>query len=136
MRPVPAPFTGRQEIDLDVVREIMSHFTFDDWEEAQELILFTLQEINEHFGWVSPEAAEGGLIGLVRDGDRIEIDIPGRRIHLAVDEAELAERRAAQDAAGWKPAAPRKRKVTTALRAYAAFATSADKGAVRVVPEE
>lgn len=58
MRPVPAPFTGRQEIDLDVVREIMSHFTFDDWEEAQELILFALQEINEHFGWVSPEAAE------------------------------------------------------------------------------
>lgn len=56
--PVPAPYTGRQEIDLDVVREIMSHFTFGDYEEAQELILFALQEINEHFGWVSPEAAE------------------------------------------------------------------------------
>jgi NADH-quinone oxidoreductase subunit E len=56
--PVPAPFTGRQEIDLDVVRDILSHFTFSDYEEAQELILFALQEINEHFGWVSPEAAQ------------------------------------------------------------------------------
>jgi len=56
--PVPAPFTGRQEIDLDVVRELLSHFTFDDFEEAQELILSALQEVNEHFGWVSPEAAE------------------------------------------------------------------------------
>ncbi len=55
---VPAPYTGRQDIDLDVVREIMSHFTFSDYEEAQELILFALQEINERFGWVSPEAAE------------------------------------------------------------------------------
>lgn len=58
MRPVPAPFTGRQEIDLDVVRDMMSHITYDDFEEAQELILFALQEVNEHFGWVSPEAAE------------------------------------------------------------------------------
>ncbi|MDO9427310.1 MAG: dihydroxy-acid dehydratase [Methylobacterium sp.] len=87
-------------------------------------------------GHVSPEAAEGGLIGLVRDGDRIEIDIPGRRIHLAVDEAELAQRRAAQDAAGWKPAEPRKRRITTALRAYAMFATSAARGAVRQVGPE
>ncbi|MCJ2080832.1 dihydroxy-acid dehydratase [Methylobacterium sp. J-090] len=87
-------------------------------------------------GHVSPEAAEGGLIGLVRDGDRIEIDIPGRRIHLAVDEAELAERRAAQDAAGWKPAELRKRRITTALRAYAMFATSAARGAVRQVGPE
>jgi NADH-quinone oxidoreductase subunit E len=55
---VPAPFTGRQEIDLDVVRELLSHFTFSDFEEAQELILSALQEVNEHFGWVSPEAAE------------------------------------------------------------------------------
>ncbi|MGE0668582.1 MAG: dihydroxy-acid dehydratase [Sphingomonadales bacterium] len=86
-------------------------------------------------GHVSPEAANGGLIGLVREGDRIEIDIPNRTINLAVPEAELAVRRAAQDQAGWTPAAPRPRKVTTALRAYAAFATSADKGAVRVVPE-
>ena len=58
MLPVPAPFTGRQAVDLDVVREMLSHFTFSDFEEAQELILFALQEINEHFGWVSPEAAE------------------------------------------------------------------------------
>ncbi len=58
MRPVPAPYTGRQEIDLDVVREMMSHIKYDDFEEAQELILFALQEVNEHFGWVSPEAAE------------------------------------------------------------------------------
>lgn len=56
--PVPAPFTGRQEIDLDVVRELLSHFTYSDFEEAQELILAALQEVNEHFGWVSPEAAE------------------------------------------------------------------------------
>ncbi|KQP36487.1 dihydroxy-acid dehydratase [Methylobacterium sp. Leaf100] len=87
-------------------------------------------------GHVSPEAAEGGLIGLVRDGDRIEIDIPGRGIHLAVDEAELVSRRAAQDAAGWKPAEPRKRRITTALRAYAMFATSAARGAVRQVGPE
>lgn len=56
--PVPAPFTGRQEIDLDVVRELLSHFKYSDFEEGQELILSALQEINEHFGWVSPEAAE------------------------------------------------------------------------------
>jgi NADH-quinone oxidoreductase subunit E len=56
--PVPAPFTGRQDIDLDVVRELLSHFKFNDFEEGQELILSALQEINEHFGWVSPEAAE------------------------------------------------------------------------------
>ncbi len=86
-------------------------------------------------GHVSPEAADGGLIGLVREGDRIEIDIPSRTIHLAVDEAELASRRAAQDKAGWKPAEVRKRKVTTALKAYAAFATSAAQGAVRKLPE-
>jgi dihydroxy-acid dehydratase len=85
-------------------------------------------------GHVSPEAADGGLIGLVRDGDMIEIDIPKRSVRLAVDDKELAARRAAQDKAGWKPASKRQRKVTTALRAYAAFATSADKGAVRKVP--
>lgn len=56
--PVPAPYTGRQEIDLDVVRELLSHFHYNDFEEAQELILSALQEVNEHFGWVSPEAAE------------------------------------------------------------------------------
>jgi len=82
-------------------------------------------------GHVSPEAAEGGLIGLVEQGDLIEIDIPNRTINLAVDDATLATRRTAQDAKGWQPAAPRKRKVTTALKAYAALTTSAAKGAVR-----
>ncbi|TPI48882.1 dihydroxy-acid dehydratase [Mesorhizobium sp. B2-9-1] len=89
-------------------------------------------------GHVSPEAAEGGAIGLVQEGDTIEIDIPNRKINLAVSEAELDARRRAMAAKGadaWKPAEKRKRKVTTALRAYAAFATSADKGAVRKVPE-
>ncbi|WAC25764.1 dihydroxy-acid dehydratase [Ancylobacter sp. SL191] len=85
-------------------------------------------------GHVSPEAAEGGTIGLVHEGDTIEIDIPNRRIHLAVTDEELAARRAAQEAKGWTPAAPRKRNVTTALKAYAAFATSAAKGAVRQLP--
>jgi len=89
-------------------------------------------------GHVSPEAAEGGAIGLVQEGDTIEIDIPNRTIRLAVSDAELEARRKAMAAKGadaWKPAEKRKRKVTTALRAYAAFATSADKGAVRKVPE-
>jgi dihydroxy-acid dehydratase len=84
-------------------------------------------------GHVSPEAAEGGLIGLVEDGDRIEIDIPSRTIQLAVDEATLAKRRAEMEAKGeaaWKPA-KRDRKVSPALRAYAAFTTSAARGAVR-----
>ncbi|MBO6902365.1 MAG: dihydroxy-acid dehydratase [Rhizobiaceae bacterium] len=82
-------------------------------------------------GHVSPEAASGGAIGLVRDGDVIEFDIPNRTVNLAVSDAELASRRAEQDKKGWKPVAPRKRNVTTALKAYAAFATSAAKGAVR-----
>jgi len=88
-------------------------------------------------GHVSPEAAEGGLIALVQDGDRIEIDIPARTIHLAVDEAELQRRREAMQAKGaqaWKPA-KRSRKVSTALKAYAALATSAARGAVRVVED-
>jgi dihydroxy-acid dehydratase len=85
-------------------------------------------------GHVSPEAAEGGTIGLVREGDMIDIDIPGRTITLRVSEAELAKRRAEQDGLGWLPAKPRKRQVSQALRAYAAFATSASKGAIRVVP--
>ena len=84
-------------------------------------------------GHVSPEAAEGGTIGLVREGDIIEIDIPNRSIHLAVGDAELAQRREAQEAAGWKPIEQRKRKITTALKAYAALTTSASRGAVRVV---
>ncbi len=82
-------------------------------------------------GHVSPEAANGGTIGLVRNGDMIDIDIPNRTISLRVNEAELALRRQEQDAKGWKPAEQRKRRVTTALKAYAAFATSADRGAVR-----
>ena len=82
-------------------------------------------------GHVSPEAAAGGAIGLVRDGDRIRIDIPQRTIDLLVSQAELATRRAGQDAKGWKPAQPRPRKVSAALKAYALLATSADKGAVR-----
>ena len=84
-------------------------------------------------GHVSPEAAEGGTIGLVREGDLIEIDIPNRTIHLAVDDAELARRREEQAEKGWQPAEKRKRKITTALKAYAALTTSAAKGAVRVV---
>ena len=84
-------------------------------------------------GHVSPEAAEGGLIGLVEQGDRIEIDIPNRRIHLAVDAAEIERRRAAQTAKGWQPAAPRKRKVSAALRAFASMTTSAAHGAVRKI---
>ncbi len=85
-------------------------------------------------GHVSPEAAEGGAIGLVEAGDRIFIDIPARRIELLVSDADLERRRAAQAAKGWNPAKPRQRKVSTALRAYAAFATSAARGAVREVP--
>ncbi len=89
-------------------------------------------------GHVSPEAAEGGIIALVQEGDRIEIDIPNRSIHLAVPDAELAARREAiveKGKDGFRPAEPRKRKVTTALKAYAAMTTSASRGAVRVVPE-
>ncbi len=82
-------------------------------------------------GHVSPEAAEGGEIGLVQNGDRIEIDIPERTIHLDVSDADLAARRAAQDEAGWHPAKPRPRKVSVALQAYAAMTTSAARGAVR-----
>jgi dihydroxy-acid dehydratase len=82
-------------------------------------------------GHVSPEAAAGGAIGLIREGDRIRIDIPNRSIDLLISDAELATRRAEQDAKGWKPAEARARKVSTALKAYALLATSADKGAVR-----
>jgi dihydroxy-acid dehydratase len=88
-------------------------------------------------GHVSPEAAEGGAIGLIEAGDRIAIDIPGRSIRLLVSDDVLARRRAAAEAKGkdaWKPAKPRKRAVSKALRAYAAFATSAARGAVREVP--
>jgi len=82
-------------------------------------------------GHCSPEAAAGGAIGLVRQGDRIRIDIKNRSINVLLSDAELAARRAEQDAKGWKPALPRPRKVSAALKAYALLATSADKGAVR-----
>jgi dihydroxy-acid dehydratase len=89
-------------------------------------------------GHLSPEAAEGGLIGLVEEGDLIRIDIPARSISLVVDDATLAKRREAMLARGaeaWKPAKKRSRKVTMALKAYAALTTSAARGAVRIVPE-
>ena len=82
-------------------------------------------------GHASPEAAAGGAIGLVENGDTIHINIPARSIHLDISEAELEKRRAAQDQKGWKPAQPRPRQVSAALKAYALLATSADKGAVR-----
>jgi dihydroxy-acid dehydratase len=82
-------------------------------------------------GHVSPEAGAGGTIGLVRNGDRIKIDIPNRTIDVLVSEEELEKRRKEQDSIGWKPSEPRPRKVTPALKAFAKLATSADKGAVR-----
>ncbi|TXY30293.1 dihydroxy-acid dehydratase [Vibrio mimicus] len=81
-------------------------------------------------GHASPEAANGGTIGLVRSGDSIAIDIPNRSITLEVSESDLAARRAEQDKLGWKPV-DRQRTVSLALKAYASMATSADKGAVR-----
>ncbi len=89
-------------------------------------------------GHASPEAAEGGNIGLVEEGDTIDINIPNRTINVAVDDAELQRRRNAMDAKGkdaWKPAAPRTRVITQALRAYAALTTSAARGAVRDVSQ-
>jgi dihydroxy-acid dehydratase len=88
-------------------------------------------------GHASPEAAEGGAIGLVEEGDTIEIDIPERRIHLAVSVEELERRRQAMEAKGskaWKPV-NRQRQVSPALRAYAAMSTSAARGAVRDVSQ-
>ncbi len=88
-------------------------------------------------GHASPEAADGGAIGLVEEGDTIEIDIPNRRIHLAVSDEELTRRRAAMEARGdaaWQPEV-RERFVSAALQAYALMATSADKGAVRDVSQ-
>ena len=82
-------------------------------------------------GHVSPEAAEGGNIGLVQSGDLIAIDIPARTVHVELSDEELARRRAAQSARGWKPQQPRKRQVSAALKAYARLVTSADLGAVR-----
>ena len=82
-------------------------------------------------GHVSPEAASGGAIGLIQNGDKILIDIPKRTIDVLVSDEELAARRVEQDKLGWQPVQERPRKVTPALKAYAAFVTSADKGAVR-----
>lgn len=84
-------------------------------------------------GHVSPEAASGGLIGLVQDGDFIDIDIPNRGIVLDVSESELTARRETEEARGDAALSPkaRERQVSYALRAYALLATSADKGAVR-----
>lgn len=88
-------------------------------------------------GHVSPEAAAGGAIGLVRDGDTIKIDIPRRSIDVLISNDELQSRRAEEEKRGvqaFKPP-PRPRKISTALKAYALLASSADLGAVRVVPE-
>ncbi|MCP3908490.1 MAG: dihydroxy-acid dehydratase [Oceanicoccus sp.] len=87
-------------------------------------------------GHASPEAAAGGAIGLVEQGDTIKIDIPNRSINVDLSDSELAQRREAmnnREDGGWKPVADRPRKVTAALKAYAKMATSADKGAVRDV---
>ncbi len=89
-------------------------------------------------GHASPEAAEGGEIGLVNEGDTIEIDIPNRSLNLAISDDEMEKRRQEMNALGkaaWKPKAERPRKVSSALRAYAALTTSADKGAVRNVDQ-
>jgi len=89
-------------------------------------------------GHVSPEAAEGGAIGLIEEGDIIEIDIPNRRIHLAISDLDLKVRRVTMDAKGeegWQPAAPRTRVVSKALQAYALMATSAATGAVRDISQ-
>lgn len=88
-------------------------------------------------GHVSPEAAAGGVIALVQDGDIVEIDITARRIDVAVDDAELAARRKAMEergSAAWKPAS-RSRRVSMALKAYASLVSSADKGAVRILED-
>jgi dihydroxy-acid dehydratase len=82
---------------------------------------------------VSPEAASGGVIALVEDGDVIAFDIPNRRVHLDISDEELARRRDAMNARGnkaWKPAT-RQREVSTALRVYGLMAASADKGGAR-----
>ena len=86
-------------------------------------------------GHVSPEAAEGGTIGLVEEGDLIEIDIPARKIQLSVDDAILTKRREDRAAKGWQPEEKRTRKVSSALKAYAALTTSAARGAVRDVEQ-
>ena len=89
-------------------------------------------------GHISPEAAAGGAIALVEDGDTIEIDIPARTINLAVSDEELKKRRAREEARGTDAYTPadRERVISTSLKTYALFASSADKGAVRILPEK
>jgi len=85
-------------------------------------------------GHVSPEAAAGGAIGLIQNGDMIEIDIPNRSINVTLDDSTLTQRRAEMEALGdkaWQPLEERPRQVSAALKVYARLATSADKGAVR-----
>ena len=86
-------------------------------------------------GHISPEAAAGGNIGLVKDGDIIEIDIPKRTINVKLSDEQLAERRSAEEARGKKAFTPakRERNISKALKAYAAMVSSADKGAVRII---
>ncbi|MFW0181519.1 dihydroxy-acid dehydratase [Rothia sp. CCM 9417] len=86
-------------------------------------------------GHISPEAAAGGAVGLIEHGDEIEIDVHNRILRVNVPDEVLAARRAAKGPAPWKPTKPRERQVSSALRAYASMVTSADKGAVRIVPE-
>ena len=85
-------------------------------------------------GHISPEAADGGAIGLIRDGDRIRIDIAARSMDVLVDEKELAERRKEEDEIenGWKPPV-RERNISKALKAYASMVSSADRGAIRLI---
>jgi dihydroxy-acid dehydratase len=88
-------------------------------------------------GHVSPEAAAGGAIALIRNGDRIDIDIPNRTINLAISEAELSARREQERLRGASAFKPRRqRQISPALRTYALFASSADRGAVRILPED
>ena len=86
-------------------------------------------------GHISPEAAAGGVIGLVRTGDEIEIDVNNRILRVGVSDEELERRRAEKGAAPWKPSKPRARQVSDALRVYGMLAASADKGGVRVLPD-
>ena len=86
-------------------------------------------------GHISPEAAAGGAIGLVRTGDEIEIDVNNRVLRANVSDEELERRRAEKGAAPWKPSKHRPRKVSDALRVYGMLAASADKGGVRVLPD-
>ena len=86
-------------------------------------------------GHISPEAAAGGAIGLVRTGDEIEIDVNKRLLRVNVSDEELERRRAEKGAAPWKPSKPRSRHVSDALKVYGMLAASADKGGVRILPD-